>query len=84
MTIDLLSFHVDTLRIQSDYSQILEHSIDMETSLPGLMILRHQVFTSMESDINSATTMKSIQGWADVTWLCQVGFGCICGEDCDE
>ncbi len=75
---DLLKFHVDILSdttdwptegSQSDMGQLFSDLVPTRTMSPR-----------KASSRNSAPIHSN--GWADVSWLCGVGFGCVCEEDC--
>ena len=82
MTINLLAFHVDILSLSEEISQTCASTSDTGILLSDFTLSMHtgQERPSMPGD--SADTPYS--GWADVKWLCTVGHGCVCGEDCDE
>lgn len=55
--------------------EFLKRVAEMDNTILGKECLPRKL-----SDDNSASI--HYKGYADVLWLCTVGFGCVCGEEC--
>jgi hypothetical protein len=85
VTIQLLAYHVGILNPPYESTTNLPPSSGTEIWLNGFMTSIAIVDSPLRrsSSIDFANTHYSVRG-VDVLWLCTVGLGCVCGEDCQD
>lgn len=78
----LLGFHVDILSQRGEWIEDSLPSSDTEIWSAAYTMIRMDSAWKISGQEDFAGT--HYKGWADVKWLCTVGLGCVCGEECRE